>query len=331
MEIARVEANYKVEQKQREIQYLKRSNQLQQNLTFATTGGLLLFLVFSVIVFIAYRGKTKVNRKLQATQQQLVVQEKLASLGQLTAGIAHEIQNPLNFVNNFADLTAELAREAREHVLADDGTDLREREQQLRDMLHDIEHNADKVCRHGERASAIVRDMVAHAQPGSGEKQFTDINTLLTETISIAYQGKYAHTAGLDVSIERDFTPGLPSALVYVPDIRRVFINIFNNAFDALDDRRRTSGPDFNPAIKVSTTLNKHGLAITIRDNGPGIPADVRGKIFQPFFTTKDPGRGTGLGLHMSYDIVTVKHGGELLVKSEVGEYTEFTILLPLS
>ncbi|MVN75668.1 tetratricopeptide repeat protein [Hymenobacter sp. HMF4947] len=260
-------------------------------------------------------------RHLRATQQQLIQREKMASLGELTAGIAHEIQNPLNFVTNFADVSAELCQELQQEAQAGHPDNVVA-------LADDLTQNLTKISQYGQRAAGIVRGMLDHARPSNGERQPTDLNALCHEYLRLAYQGLRSKDPSFEATIQTKLAPALPRATVSESEIGRVLLNLFNNAFYALRQRQhRVTG--YQPAVYVSTELREPNLVLTIRDNGIGIPAKIQPKIFQPFFTTKPPGEGTGLGLSLSYDIVTKGHGGTLSVNSHEGEGTEVVLTLP--
>ncbi|WP_229365809.1 sensor histidine kinase [Fibrisoma montanum] len=268
---------------------------------------------------------------LRATQAQLIQREKLASLGELTAGIAHEIQNPLNFVNNFAEVSLELVQELDEEHEKE-----AERDHDLeRDLLTDLQQNLAKIGEHGHRAANIVRGMLEHSRVGTGQKQPTDLNALVDEYLRLSYHGlRRAGDPATDKTVNytllTDLAGDLPSYSVVPQDIGRVLLNLFNNAFYAVGERQKQETAAYQPTVSVRTQRLGDRLSIQIRDNGSGIPAAVIGKIFQPFFTTKPTGQGTGLGLSISYDIITNGHGGTLTVQSEPGQFTEFTITLPI-
>jgi len=262
--------------------------------------------------------------ELKGAQAQLIQKEKMASLGELTAGIAHEIQNPLNFVNNFAEVSVELIdelEEAQQQPVRD-----AELEQ---DLLTDIRENLHKINHHGRRADAIVRGMLAHSNHGTGTKQPTKLNVLTDEYLRLAYQGVRAKDKGFVCDLQTDFAEKLDKISVVPQDIGRVLVNLFSNAFYATQQRSQQEGNGYKPQVSVQTRQAADHVEIRVRDNGTGIPEPVRQKIFQPFFTTKPTGQGTGLGLSLSYDIVTQGHGGQLLVDSELGRYTEFVVQLP--
>jgi signal transduction histidine kinase/ligand-binding sensor domain-containing protein len=275
----------------------------------------------------------KAYTELKATQSQLIQSEKMASLGELTAGIAHEIQNPLNFVNNFSEVNSELIDELKsERQKAE-----RERDLQLEDgLLNDISVNLEKILHHGKRADAIVKGMLQHSRTSSGHKEPTDINALADEYLRLAYHGLRAKDKSFNATLKTDFDESIGNINIIPPDIGRVILNLITNAFYAVHVETQNSAslqqtpqkqPNYNPTVIVSTKNMASHIEIHVKDNGPGIPSHILDKIFQPFFTTKPPGEGTGLGLSMSYDIVKA-HGGELKVETKEGEGTEFTIIL---
>jgi signal transduction histidine kinase len=255
---------------------------------------------------------------LKATQAQLIHSEKMASLGELTAGIAHEIQNPLNFVNNFSDVSKALIEELkieREKVTV-------ERDEKLEgEILNDIDQNLDKIHHHGIRASEIVKSMLQHSRTSTGEKEPTDLNALCDEYLRLAYHGMRAKEKSFNAEYKLELDPGLQKIKVVPQDIGRVLLNLINNAFQAVAEVE-------NPKVTLITQQHNNSITIRVADNGPGIPEQVRDKIFQPFFTTKPTGQGTGLGLSLSYDIVKA-HRGEILVESDPRKGTEFIIRLP--
>jgi len=262
------------------------------------------------------------HEELKATQASLIHAEKMASLGQLTAGIAHEIKNPLNFVNNFATLSVELLDELKQTArpaINALGADKRAEVDEVVDMLTG---NLEKIAEHGKRADGIVKSMLAHSRGGSGERQQVDLNVLIEEALNLAF----------NIALEREFDRTLAPIELVPQDVTRVLLNLVGNAFYAADKRRReTADRAFHPAVKVVTRDLGNAVEIRVRDNGTGIPSELRDKLFQPFFTTKPTGEGTGLGLSISYDIVTQQHGGTITVDSREGEFTEFTIRLPRS
>ena len=263
--------------------------------------------------------------ELRTTQAQLIQSEKMASLGELTAGIAHEIQNPLNFVNNFAEVSAELVDELEEER----HKPTRDRDLET-DLLADLRQNLLKITQHGGRAASIVRGMLEHSRTSSGERAPADLNALADEYLRLAYHGLRAKDKRFNATLLPDFAPQLPPVEVVAQDLGRVLLNLFTNAFYAVKQRQQRGEANYVPTVRVSTRREGDEVAIRVRDNGTGIPAEVQAKIFQPFFTTKPTGEGTGLGLSLSYDIITQGHGGTLAVNSEEGEFTEFIISLPL-
>ncbi len=265
---------------------------------------------------------------LRTAQDRLVQTEKLASLGQLTAGIAHEIKNPLNFVNNFASLSAELTDELNEALapisLAED---VRAEVDELTGLLKD---NLQKVVQHGRRADSIVKNMLLHSREGSGEHRLSDINALVEESLTLAYHGARAEKPQFDVTLKRELDPAAGFADVYPQEIIRVLLNLISNGFHAVAKRRADNGAaGYEPVVTAATRDCGERIEIRIRDNGTGIPDEVKGKMFNPFFTTKPAGEGTGLGLSMSHDIIVKQHGGTIDVATEPGGFTEFTIVLP--
>lgn len=266
---------------------------------------------------------------LRAAQDRLVQSEKLASLGQLTAGIAHEIKNPLNFINNFASLSTDLLEELGDH-LDELSLDARVREV-VDDLMELLRGNVEKIVQHGQRADSIVKNMLLHSRAGTGDYRLSDVNALVEEAINLAYHGERAATPGFNVAIVRTLDPAAGSAEVYPQEITRVLLNLIGNGFHATK-KRKEMGPDpYEPTLTVSTRNRDDAVEIHIRDNGTGIPETVRDKIFNPFFTTKPAGEGTGLGLSLSHDIVVKQHGGTISVETETGAFTEFRIRLPRS
>ena len=259
--------------------------------------------------------------ELRSTQSQLIQSEKMASLGELTAGIAHEIQNPLNFVNNFSDVNTELVDEAK---LEMDKGNLDE----VKTILNDIKDNEQKINHHGKRADAIVKGMLQHSRTSSGQKELTDINALADEYLRLAYHGLRAKDKSLNVTTKTEFDDNIDKVSIIPQDIGRVILNLINNAFYAVDEKKKQNLNGYEPIVSLSTKKNNGKVEIKVSDNGNGIPQKVLDKIFQPFFTTKPTGQGTGLGLSLSYDIVKA-HGGELKVETKVGEGSEFIIELP--
>jgi two-component system NtrC family sensor kinase len=265
---------------------------------------------------------------LRTAQDRLVQTEKLASLGQLTAGIAHEIKNPLNFVNNFSALSAELTDELNEVLKpAPLSVTIREEVEELTRLLKD---NLQKVVQHGKRADSIVKNMLLHSREGSGDHRPADINALLDESLNLAYHGARAEKPQFNVTLQRDFDEMAGSIEVFPQEITRVFLNLISNGFYAVTKRKmENSNSGFEPFLVATTRDRGDAVEIRIRDNGTGIPSEVKEKMFNPFFTTKPAGEGTGLGLSMSHDIIVKQHGGRIEVATEPGEFTEFTIVLP--
>lgn len=262
--------------------------------------------------------------ELKNTQQQLVQSEKLASLGELTAGIAHEIQNPLNFVNNFSEVSAELIDEMQDELEKGD------KEEALAISI-DIKQNLEKIRHHGQRADGIVKNMLQHSRVNSGEKQLTDINNLADEYLRLSYHGLRAKDKSFNSNMRTQFDANAPKLNIVPQDIGRVLLNIYNNAFYAVQQKKKTAGDDYKPLVTVTTLVKNKHVEVKVTDNGTGMPEHVKEKIMQPFFTTKPTGEGTGLGLSLSYDIVVKGHGGNITVNTMENEFSEFTISLPVN
>jgi PAS domain S-box-containing protein len=268
-------------------------------------------------------------RELQMAQASLVHAQKMAALGQLTAGIAHEIKNPLNFVNNFADLSVELLDELKGAAARAIGRLDPGKRDEIVETIGMLTGNLVKIVEHGRRADGIVRSMLQHSRGGSGDWQATDLNALVEEALNLAYHGARAQHPNFDITLERDLDRDLTSVDVVPQELTRVLLNLIGNGFFAANKRSCEADGTFRPALKVTTRDFGEGVEIRVRDNGIGIPLENRDKLFQPFFTTKPTGEGTGLGLSISYEIVTQQHGGTITVDSEIGEFSEFTVRLP--
>ncbi|OYU94384.1 MAG: two-component sensor histidine kinase [Bacteroidetes bacterium B1(2017)] len=307
---------------------------------YALLGGLFLVSVFSLFLYRNNRQKQKANALLQrqrdeihqqrtqlqqtletlkSTQAQLIQSEKLASLGELTAGIAHEIQNPLNFVNNFSEVSAELVQEIKEERQKPKEN---QDESLVDEIFNDISQNLEKITVHGKRASSIVKGMLEHSRTSTGEKELTDINALADEYLRLAYHGLRAKDSSFNSDFKTEFDENLPKIKVIPQDFGRVLLNLINNAFYA------TKGVK-NPLVEIKTACVKNGIIISVKDNGKGMSEEIKIKIFQPFFTTKPTGDGTGLGLSLAYDIITKGHGGTIEVETKEGVGTTFIIQLP--
>jgi len=263
--------------------------------------------------------------ELQATQKQLVQSEKMASLGELTAGIAHEIQNPLNFVNNFSEVSTELVDELKMK-----NEKLKIEDEEVKELLDDIKNNLEKINHHGKRADAIVKGMLQHSRASSGQKELTDINALADEYLRLAYHGLRAKDKSFNAKFTTEFDDGVGKISIIPQEIGRVILNLINNAFYAVNEKQKRLHGSFQPIVSISTKKDDDKILITITDNGSGIPQKNLDKIFQPFFTTKPTGQGTGLGLSLSYDIVKA-HGGEIVVNTKEGQGSRFVIELPLN
>ena len=304
--------------------------------TYMLLGGIVIVLLIVIILWRNSQQRKKANillssqKKeletalitLKVTQKQLIQSEKMASLGELTAGIAHEIQNPLNFVNNFSEVNTELIDEMNEKLKTGKMGDAVA-------LGEDVKQNNEKINFHGKRADSIVKGMLQHSRSSSGQKEMTDINNLADECLRLSYHGMRAKDKSFNVKTETEFDSSVPLVNIMPQDIGRVFLNLFTNAFYSVTQKKHQLGDDYEPAISVKTEKTPGGVSISIRDNGNGIPQKVLDKVFQPFFTTKPTGEGTGLGLSMSYDIITSGHNGELKVETKEGEYAEFIIILP--
>ena len=324
-------------ERQREIEAetIAKENQLKLYFLLA---GLVIILLIAFILYRNNRQKQKANiilqeqknkvestlSQLKVTQSQLIQSEKMASLGELTAGIAHEIQNPLNFVNNFSEVSAELVKDMVEEV-GNGNT------KEVKAIAIDVVQNLEKINHHGQRASAIVKGMLEHSRKSTGEKEATNINALCDEYLRLAYHGLKAKDNDFNAKMETHFDTNLPNTNIIPQEIGRVILNLINNAFYAVNERNKKGEEGYEPTVSITTQVIANSkLSISVKDNGNGIPDSIKDKIFQPFFTTKPTGQGTGLGLSLAYDIVKA-HSGEIKVMSKEGEGTEFIIQLPIS
>jgi two-component system NtrC family sensor kinase len=328
--------NYEYEKKQ-EAQSIeqKQKDAITKERQVALLVGLGLMLILAIVAFRAFQNKQKANAilkkqkeeiqhtlsKLEATQKQLIQSEKMASLGELTAGIAHEIQNPLNFVNNFSDVNSELIDEMQTELKAGNNNEAIA-------ISNDIKENQGKITHHGKRADAIVKGMLQHSRSSSGIKEPTDINKLANEYLRLAYHGLRAKDKTFNATIKTDFDESIGNVSIIPQDIGRVILNLITNAFYAATEKKNQMGEGFEPLVLVRTKKINGKIEISVKDNGNGIPEKIRDKIFQPFFTTKPTGQGTGLGLSISYDIIR-GHDGELKVETGEHEGTEFIVILP--
>ena len=306
---------------------------------------ILFFLVLAIVFWRNNRQKQKANhilseqkeeietqrdnlgqalKELKNTQTQLIQSEKMASLGELTAGIAHEIQNPLNFVNNFSDVNQEMLIELREELDKGDVEDAKA-------IAADIEQNEVKINHHGKRADAIVKGMLQHSRTSSGQKEPTDLNALADEYLRLSYHGLRSKDKNFNAELSTHFDEKLLKVNIIPQDIGRVLLNLFNNAFYAVNQKQKIAGEGYKAEVSVSTSFINGQVILAVKDNGIGIPDTIKEKIMQPFFTTKPTGEGTGLGLSLTYDIVVKGHGGKIEVNTNEGEFTEFQIILPLS
>ncbi|WP_198648556.1 AAA family ATPase [Cyanothece sp. BG0011] len=268
--------------------------------------------------------------KLKATQNQIIAQEKLASLGALTAGIAHEIKNPLNFVNNFAEICVELTDELYEEIDTQKDKLNEETIEYIEEILQDIKQNSQKIHEHGQRADKIVHGMLMHSKGKPGQRQLTHINNLLAESVNLAYHGMRVKDPSFKIKIDTHYDNNIPETNIVPQDISRVFLNAINNACYAVHEKSQSHQTNFTPTLIITTTAKAEEIEIIIRDNGKGIPQTIIDKVFNPFFTTKPTGQGTGLGLSISHDIIVQGHQGQILIDSKENEYTELKILLPM-
>jgi signal transduction histidine kinase len=332
-ELALKESKINLLEKDKEIRFGE--TRRQQQLLYALLAGTALVLVVMFVLVKSYRTKQRANALLQqqkeeiqstltdlkSTQTQLVQKEKMASLGELTAGIAHEIQNPLNFVNNFSEVNKELVDELQSELKAGNN-------KEVLSISNDIKENEEKINHHGKRADAIVKGMLQHSRTSTGKKESTDINALADEYLRLSYYGLRAKDKDFNADFKTEFDESIGKIEVVLQDIGRVLLNLYNNAFYAVNEKKKQLNGTFEPTVEVRSKRVGDKVEISVKDNGLGIPQKVLDKIFQPFFTTKPTGEGTGLGLSLSYDIIKA-HGGEIKVNSMEGEFTEFIIQLP--
>jgi two-component system NtrC family sensor kinase len=312
--------------------------QLQNRMmNFALLAGIAVLMLIAFILFRNNRARRKANNllevqkqelqstltELKSAQAQLIHAEKMASLGELTAGIAHEIQNPLNFVNNFSDLNTELIEEMRHALLVGDAKEALQ-------IALDVQANQDKISNHGKRADTIVKGMLQHSRSSTGQKEKADINKIADEYLHLAYHGLRAKDKEFNITMETRYDPAIESVNIIPQDIGRVLLNLYNNAFYSVTEKKKISSFGYEPIITVVTKKLNDSIEVKVKDNGMGISEQVRVKIFQPFFTTKPTGQGTGLGLSLSYDIIKA-HGGTIKVDSIEGDGSVFTILLPIA
>jgi signal transduction histidine kinase len=318
--------NEKMHQQELQAQKEKEKNKIRM---YGLSGLAFVFVVIAFILWHNNKQKQKAKAKIEAaytelknTQVQLIQSEKMASLGELTAGIAHEIQNPLNFVNNFSEVNEELLKELKTE--AEKGN-----LEEVKAIANDIVFNSEKINHHGKRADAIVKGMLQHSRSSAGQKELTDINALADEYLRLAYHGLRAKDKTFNATTKTDFDDTIGKINIIPQEIGRVILNLINNAFYAVDEKKKQNGNEYEPTVTVSTKKEKNKVEIKVKDNGNGIPQRVFDKMFQPFFTTKPAGQGTGLGLSLVYDIVKA-HGGEVKVETKEGEGSEFIIQLPL-
>ncbi len=345
--MANLQKDYEVSQKQIQVDLLNQQKQNQKILVISL--GIIVVLMAAIVGILlknnrhkqkAYetlnqqkqeteRQKAKAQdalTELQFTQKQLIQSAKMASLGELTAGIAHEIQNPLNFVNNFSELSVELLNELKEGT----ANKMSSERAAADDIINDLEENLKKISDHGKRADSIVKGMLQHSRTSTGKKELTDVNALAEEYLRLSYHGLRAKDKDFKVTINKDFDERIGEMEVVPQDIGRVLLNLYNNAFYAVNKKNKKANGAFVPQVSVTTRKDGNKVELSVKDNGIGIPQDVLDKIFQPFFTTKPAGEGTGLGLSLSYDVIKA-YGGDLKVETKEGEFAEFIIQLPIS
>ena len=335
-EVQQFEFNGQLKRKEQESAIILQTQKDRSRiLTYIFLTAVAFFLVIALIQWRNSSQKKKANlvlqqqkqkvestlHELRSTQAQLIQSEKMASLGELTAGIAHEIQNPLNFVNNFSELNSELSNELNQEAAKGNL-------EEVRSIAKNIQENSEKINHHGKRADAIVKGMLQHSRSGAGIKEPTDINALAEEYLRLVYHGSKGTDPSFEIALKKDFDDTIGKINIIPQDIGRVLLNLINNAFYSVNEKRKTSGENYQPMVSVYTKKTGDKLLLGVVDNGNGIPQKVIDKIFQPFFTTKPAGQGTGLGLSLSYDIVKA-HGGEINVKTKEFEGTEFIIQLP--
>ncbi|MFZ1259322.1 MAG: ATP-binding protein, partial [Chitinophagaceae bacterium] len=329
------ETEQEMNAKELSITKLKSENKIAALTKYFSVGIAALVLLLAGVLYYRFKAKQKANKvlettlsNLKSTQSQLIQSEKMASLGELTAGIAHEIQNPLNFVNNFSEVNKELVDELQQELKAGKIDDAIE-------ISNDIKVNEEKINHHGKRADAIVKGMLQHSSSGSGKKEPTDINALADEYLRLAYHGLRAKDKSFNATMKTDYDATIGNINIIPQDIGRVILNLISNAFYVVNEKSKQNFAGYEPTVTITTASGQppsggRSIVIKVSDNGGGIPQKVLDKIFQPFFTTKPTGQGTGLGLSLSYDIVKA-HGGELQVKTMEGEGSEFIISLPVN
>jgi signal transduction histidine kinase len=278
---------------------------------------------------LSYEKINKANNDLKAAQAQLIQSEKMASLGQLTAGIAHEIKNPLNFVNNYSEITVDLVKELTVELDKLSGKLLTKERDYFQEITNDIASSARKINDHGKRADSIIKGMLLHSRGQTGDKQLTDVNAMLAESFNLSYHSMRAQDSSFNIKFETDYDTTIGMINVVPQDISRVFLNIINNACYSTNQKTKRFMDNYTPILQIRTNNSGDNVEIRIRDNGTGISKDIIDKVFNPFFTTKPAGQGTGLGLSLSFDIVVQEHHGEMKVDSKEGEYAEFVIKIP--
>ena len=341
--ISELQTQYRTREQQQEIELLNRQRQIQRLWLGGLVGGLVFLALVAFLIYSRYRLKHRANRTLERvnntleesmrrlteTQDRLIHAEKMASLGAMTAGIAHEIKNPLNFVNNFARLSVGLADDLAHELDENAGKTVADIRGDVGEMLDDLKFNARKIDEHSQRADGIVESMILHASVQPGQRQSTDLNALLEEDVNLVHHTLQAQQPDFDVTLERHYDEALGPVEVVPQEMARVFLNLLNNAFDAVREKALVEDEIYTPTVVVHTQKAADHVEIRVGDNGAGVPAALQDKIFEPFFTTKPAGTGTGLGLSLSHEIVTQGHGGTLTVESEEGQGATMVIRLP--
>ena len=348
--MSELQTEYETARKENIIKLQEQELTKKNAIQYFSIGVVVLLGIILALTYNSYRAKRKANtllteaakrdaekaqeiekayKQLQSTQAQLLHSEKMASLGQLTAGIAHEIKNPLNFVNNFAEVTAEMVGELKALLNKQTAETSPNAAGTAEDLFADIAQNCQLIAHHGKRADSIIRSMMQHSRGGKGVRELTKINPFVEEYLQLTYHGKRAQDAGFNVKLTSEYDPEVGELNIVPQEMGRVLLNLISNACDAAAEHARQSVADFMPEVAVSTEKTADHIKIRVSDNGSGIPADIQAKIFEPFFTTKPTGKGTGLGLSLSYDIVTEGHGGALEIETTGDSGTTFLVSLP--
>ncbi|MFK7848839.1 MAG: tetratricopeptide repeat protein [Rhodothermales bacterium] len=335
--MAELRTQFQTQEQQLQIQALEQNHKNQQRIMLILLSGLLLLFALAIFAYRLYRQKslahsnlTAVHHDLQNAQQKLIHSEKMASLGQLTAGVAHEIRNPLNFIINFSKLNVELSEELVEEIHEDEEKKVRDVAHKLETIIQDLSFNAQKVNEHSHRADGIVQSMLEHANATRQERVSTNVNVFVREIVDLAFYGVKQRELACDISLKQDFDEQIGNYDIAPQELGRVLVNLFDNAIYAVCEKKAGATGPYQPEIHIETKATNHHVVLRLSDNGPGMPAELTQKIFEPFYSTKPTGKGTGLGLSLAYDIVTMSYGGEMSVQSKEGEGTTFEVALPL-